>query len=169
MWFVCSKTFATLVDSVLFFLSCSACPVLPFYFCCPALPACSACPVLYLPFWLPRSGCPAGCPTFVILFWLSCPSYHAVLFWPSCPGCPILAILYRQSCPGGPALTNCSVLLFCSACLIMPVLFGCHSDWHVQAVLNQLSLLVVVLRLSRLPSCFFLFWLSCLAWLVLAV
>jgi hypothetical protein len=167
MWFVCSKTFASLVDSVLFFLSCSACPVLPFYFCCPALPACSACPVLYLPFWLPRSGCPAGCPTLVILFWLSCPSYHAVLFWPSCPGCPILAILYRQSCPGGPALTNCSVLLFCSACLIMPVLFWL--PFWLACSGCPLQIVLAGCRATALPSCFFLFWLSCLAWLVLAV
>jgi hypothetical protein len=62
------------VLTVLFCLSCSACPPQPVLFCL----SCSACPVLPIMSWLSCPVCPVmtvlfACPFLPVLFWLSCP------------------------------------------------------------------------------------------------
>ncbi len=57
--------------------------------------SCSDCPVLTVQFWLSCSDC----PVLTVLFWLSCSDCPvlAVLFWQSCSDCPVLAVLFLLS------------------------------------------------------------------------
>jgi hypothetical protein len=120
---------STTISAVLSWQICSGCPVLSVIFCL----SCPACPVLdgfllshsfyrilAVTFWLFHSGYPfLGCPVLAftaVFFWRSCWQYRpvrpvsAILPWLHCSGCPVV----RFCCPyPGLPVPFC---LFRSAC-----------------------------------------------------
>ncbi len=136
--------FCRVRSAFLFFLSYSACSVLPASFCLSVLP---------VPFCLSLSACPAvavllclrlsGCPVLVIMAVLFCHVLVGLTWVQSSPGSPVLMIS-----PGDPALAIlpcCLVMdvLFCFSCSVcsgLPVLVWLPfwlfcSGCHVRAIL----------------------------------